>query len=166
MSDYRAKSNKGVPLVERFWEKVDLHLDDRCWEWLGAKNPSGHGRIVIGNRKQAPAHRVAYEFCVGPIPEGAHLDHLCGNPSCVNPKHLEPVSLWENLRRAPNTPAVINAAKTHCPQGHPYDEANTCHSNGRRSCRACARQAQRDRYARDPEAARAASRRWREKQRG
>lgn len=32
----------------------------------------------------------------------------------------------------------INRAKTHCPQGHPYDDDNTMYlSNGRRRCRAC-----------------------------
>ena len=32
----------------------------------------------------------------------------------------------------------LNAAKTHCPQNHPYDEENTIFlANGRRRCRIC-----------------------------
>lgn len=34
--------------------------------------------------------------------------------------------------------ASQNARKTHCPQGHAYDEANTLVYNGGRYCRACA----------------------------
>ena len=37
---------------------------------------------------------------VGSIPDGLHLDHLCRVPACVNPEHLEPVTLAENNRRA------------------------------------------------------------------
>lgn len=46
------------------------------------------------------AHRFAYELVKGPIPEGLTLDHLCNVPLCVNPDHLEPVTLSENIRRA------------------------------------------------------------------
>lgn len=36
--------------------------------------------------------------------------------------------------------ASAQSARTHCPQGHPYDEANTMvRGNGRRVCRTCAR---------------------------
>lgn len=33
--------------------------------------------------------------------------------------------------------ATAQRNRTHCPQGHPYDEANTCHTNGRRVCLQC-----------------------------
>lgn len=58
--------------------------------------------------------------------------------ACVNPDHLEPVTAWENQRRG-GTFVVVNKAKTHCPQGHAYDEENTRWYEGRRYCRACAR---------------------------
>jgi hypothetical protein len=86
-------------------------------------------------------HRVAYELLVGPIPEGLELDHLCRNTRCVNPEHLEPVTGRENLMRAVSSWAAKNAAKTHCPQGHPYDEENTkVKRDGGRACRACGRE--------------------------
>ena len=88
-------------------------------------------------------HRVAYEAAVGPIPEGLQLDHLCRNTLCTNPAHLEPVTCRENLLRG-NTLQAANAAKTHCPYGHPYAGENLrvrrLKSGGLgRSCRECAR---------------------------
>lgn len=43
------------------------------------------------------AHRVIYEERVGPIPEGALLDHRCHNTLCVNPAHLRLVTHKQNM---------------------------------------------------------------------
>ena len=70
--------------------------------------------------------------------DGLEIDHLCRRRGCAQPLHLEPVTGLENMRRG--IVGRVNRAKTHCPQGHPYDEANTHQSrSGRRNCRACAR---------------------------
>ena len=81
---------------ERFWSKVDR--SGSCWEWLAAKHKEGYGALAM-NGKMLRAHRVSYEWLVGEIPEGLVTDHLCRNPSCVNPAHLELVTNEENLRR-------------------------------------------------------------------
>jgi hypothetical protein len=97
----------------------------------------GYGVLstVDGNRY---AHRLAYELLVGPIPEGLHIDHLCRRPECVNPAHLEPVTNVENIRRG--NAGLFQASKTHCKQGHPYDEKNTLiRRSGGRACRECHR---------------------------
>lgn len=141
---------------ERFWAKVDkngpvpLARPDLgpCWVWTGGKHEKGYGRFWFDGSVQ-PAHRVAYELLVGPIPDGLHLDHLCRTPSCVNPGHVEPVTMLENFRRGRH----VNREKTHCPQGHVYDDENTYVEGGRRHCRICVRDAGRRYYDRRKRAA-------------
>ena len=120
----------------RLWSYV-LVSHTGCWLWQASCTTNGYGKASF-NGKQRPAHRVFYEQLVGAIPEGLDLDHLCRIRNCVNPDHLEPVTRSENLRRG-EVGGWWQAQKTHCPQGHPYDEANTCHSGGKRHCRTCSR---------------------------
>lgn len=68
-----------------------------CWEWQGTRR-GGYGRVKILGRLQE-AHRASYEYHIGPIPAGLVIDHLCRNRACINPKHLEPVTGLENIRR-------------------------------------------------------------------
>lgn len=95
------RPRRHAPLAERL-----AYFSDRtgkCWIWLGKRDRDGYGEIRIsqGGRKfHARAHRASYETYVGPIPDGLEIDHLCGNTSCVNPRHLEPVTHAENMRRA------------------------------------------------------------------
>jgi hypothetical protein len=73
---------------EAFWSKVDIHNTHKeCWEWKGAKKPSGYGNVRI-NKSYLLAHRVAFELANGVIPEGFIVCHICDNPSCCNPNHL------------------------------------------------------------------------------
>lgn len=126
--------------AEDFWKRVDRREPDECWEWKLHRGRHGYGRGSIEGR-QALAHRIAYELAIGPIPEGLVLDHLCRNPPCCNPAHLEPVTSAENTRRGDHTNCgAWQREKTHCVQGHAYDEANTYRRpNGTRMCRECAR---------------------------
>lgn len=71
---------------------------DGCWLWTGGRKARGYGSFTVGKRA-FNAHRWAYETWVGPIPEGLEIDHICANPPCVNPAHLEPVTHEENVRR-------------------------------------------------------------------
>lgn len=100
------------------------------------------------NGKYPQTHRVAYEMLVGKIPEGMLLDHLCRNPSCCNPDHLEPVTPQENLLRGEGITSK-NAAKTHCPNGHEYTPDNTWISKlNQRHCKTCRARRQRERKER------------------
>lgn len=114
-----------VPPLKRFMRSV-LPTDNGCWEWSLTHTHDGYARI--GSRV---AHRVGYELLVGPIPAGLELDHLCCNPGCVNPTHLEPVTHAENRRRA---------RREHCIRGHPRSGDNLYVSpDGSRNCRECNR---------------------------
>lgn len=79
----------------RFFERVEI--TGFCWNWTGGTS-TAYGVFWFGGR-MVRAHRWAYEHLVGPIPEGMQLDHLCWNPGCVNPDHLEPVTQDENNAR-------------------------------------------------------------------
>jgi len=123
------------PVEMRLAAKIDV-TESGCWTWLGARQSAGYG-LVHFNGVQTGAHRVAYEIARGKIPEGLVLDHLCRNPSCVNPDHLEPVTQRENLMRGDTIPAA-HARKTHCPNGHPYSGDNLgVAKRGSRFCRIC-----------------------------
>lgn len=70
-----------------------------CWVWQRTKSPAGYG-LAWNGEKEVQAHVLMYEQHVVAVPDGLELDHLCSNPSCVNPAHLEPVTHAENCRRA------------------------------------------------------------------
>lgn len=138
--------------VARFWAYADTSGgDEACWPWRTA-DKNGYGAIFVnGSAKSSMlVHRFAYELLVGPIPEGLVIDHTCHKPTecdlgtdcphrrCCNPRHLEPVSTAENNHRG-NTWSGRNVRKTHCPQGHPYDDENTRMQGGVRVCIACSR---------------------------
>lgn len=94
----------------RFWSKVDkdgpvpAHRPDLgpCWIWTDVPNDMGYGVFGIG-QKVVKAYRWSYERFVGPIPAGLMPDHLCRNPPCVRPDHLEPVTNRENVLRGART---------------------------------------------------------------
>jgi hypothetical protein len=116
-----------------------IQIGNGCWEWGGTKDVRGYGKIQMssdGKQRTTGAHRVVYEYVLGPIPEGLELDHLCRNPSCVRPDHLEPVTHAENLRRA--SPYI---RWTHCAKGHLLAGDNLSPaSNGTFRCKVCKRE--------------------------
>lgn len=89
--------NRGLPLEQRFWMKVNK--TSTCWLWTAATQQKGYGIFGVGTGRTTPAHRYSYELHVGPIPEGMQIDHLCRVRSCVNPAHLEVVTPLQNVRR-------------------------------------------------------------------
>jgi len=134
---------------ERFWSKVDK--TETCWLWTGAKDQGGYGKFGAydgkGHRsRMRGAHRVAWEWANGPVPEGLVLDHLCRVRACCRPDHLRVTTHAENILSGTGWSAR-NVVKTHCPQGHPYDTENTRRYNGRRSCRTCGNANDRRKYA-------------------
>ena len=121
----------------RFAEKIERDAAG-CWNWKGgffSGKPYGQFSAVRNWR----AHRFAYAALRGPIPDGMVLDHLCRNPACVNPSHLEPVTDAVNILRGEGAHAK-NARKTHCHRGHEFTPENTrMTAGGGRYCLACKR---------------------------
>ena len=100
-----------------------------CQIWTaGLTNGYGHIYLPDPSRHER-AHVWNYKRLVGPIPDGREPDHLCRVKSCINVRHLEPVTHRENLARA----IMPNARKTACPRGHPYD----IQTRRERRCRQC-----------------------------
>lgn len=128
-------------LPKRMSDKIFIGVGCGCWEWAGAKQSNGYGRLWNGEKSDY-SHRVVFTQIKGNIPSGLDLDHLCRNRRCVNPDHLEPVTRSTNLRRgnAGENIAIPLRNKTHCPRGHEYSGHNLTVRNGRRHCKACARE--------------------------
>lgn len=142
---------KARPVIDRFAQKIAL-TSTGCIEWIACTNGVGYGSFRLdpdSDSRRVYAHRWSYEHHRGPIPADLHLDHLCRNTLCVNPEHLEPVTLGENVLRGDSSPA-INARKARCLRGHDFSAENTyIHpTNSSRRCRTCARERDRRRSRR------------------
>lgn len=138
---------------------VHPDLGTRCWIWQGKPNQDGYGRIRFSKTWAPLVHRAVWELCVGPVDD--ELDHLCSTRNCVNADHLEDAPHAVNVRRGRG--GQHWAAKTECPQGHPYDLENTKLYRGARHCRKCATDRSRAHRLADPEKHRQAVRRYRQK---
>lgn len=131
----RKSNTRYCSLACRFIHKIVV--TDACWIWDAATAQDRYGSFVA-DRKRAPAHRVAYELWVGPIPEGLHLDHLCRVHACVNPAHLEPVTPRENALRG-ESPSVQLRRAGMCKAGHEMnDQTRYVNRQGKSKCRPCA----------------------------
>jgi hypothetical protein len=81
-----------------FWSKVSVDKATGCWMWTGKVNMDGYGRCRTMGMNSS--HRASYLMCVGPIPAGTNILHLCDTPACVNPSHLQPGTQKENMQQA------------------------------------------------------------------
>lgn len=129
-------------VLDRFWSRVGPPDEHGCLPWIAGKTSEGYGTIRIGG-VSVYAHRLAWVIANGPIPDGLVVDHVvCHRKDCVNAAHLRVCTQGENVT-APDgggtRMANTHRSKTHCPQGHRYDEENTRIYRGRRYCRACQR---------------------------
>lgn len=127
------------------WKRAEAFGPDfngsPCMHLPNKPDSKGYVRIYVGleeGRRRHQAHRAIYEALRAKIPEHLELDHLCRNPGCVNPWHMEPVTGTVNVLRGVG-PTAVNARKTVCIKGHELVGENLYHSStGGRACRACA----------------------------
>ena len=130
---YKAAKRRGVlppklnPEAERrrkFWAKVNK--SETCWLWTGFITRQGYGQFGHGVRGVTMrAHKLAWEWENGPVPDGLVLDHLCRNRACVRPEHMEPVTPRENALRGIG-PTAINSRKSRCKCGLRLNERRRC----------------------------------------
>ena len=133
--------------IQKFWSNINK--TETCWLWIGRTKDrnSTYGAMSVKGREY-PAHRLSYLVLKGDIPKGFVIDHLCRVPACVNPDHLEVVTIRENNLRG-IAPSSDNARKTHCQHGHPlFGENLYIEPRGFRNCRECKRKWQREYGAR------------------
>lgn len=109
---YNTKEEKALARTKRRKAKQTSHLKERyilripfsdCWYWVGSTWEGGYGYVrhsIDGKIIHTSAHRYLYEQYIEKIPP--HLDacHSCDNPSCVNPAHIWPGTVSENMKDA------------------------------------------------------------------
>lgn len=108
-------SHRTETIESRFWRRVDK--TDTCWLWNGSRRKKDYG--VFNYPGGGMAYRYSYELHNGPIPDGMTIDHICFNPPCVNPAHLQLLTREQNARRQQSKDW------THCKRGHEYTPENT-----------------------------------------
>ena len=121
--------------IERFKEKTRL-VENGCHEWIGAKDGKGYGLLGV-DRKVVRAHRFIYRIVHGTIESNLTIDHLCRNRSCVNPEHLEAVTMRINILRG-NGMGARWSKRSSCDFGHLFTGENLIvRKDGGRRCRKC-----------------------------
>ena len=98
--------------------RVDVEINEvtGCWHRVGKRKRE---RLLFKDSEGNPKYlyRVVYEALIGEFPEELKLDHLCRNPKCINPWHLEPVTSQVNTQRGkvakltPETALIIFQSK-------------------------------------------------------
>lgn len=104
---------------------------NNCWVWQRPVDRDGYGSFYF-MKKGRRAHRVSWFFKNGAIPEGMVIDHICKNRKCVNPDHLRCITKKQNTLENSMSVGAINANKTTCKNGHPFDRFY-----GQRYCSIC-----------------------------
>lgn len=94
---------------QRFWAKVNKngptmpHMATPCWEWQGGIAGNGYGVFWLG-RKSMGAHKASWIIQNGvdiPVGTGWHgtcFLHDCDYKRCVNPEHINPGTMNDNIQ--------------------------------------------------------------------
>lgn len=127
----------GWPLARRLAENWPVTHDAwfGCWLWTGPTNSNGYPATWSGAGMR-DAHVIVWEQENGhEVPEGKVLDHLCRRRLCVNPRHLEPVTQRENLKR--RKAGYRSSHMTQCAAGHDLFTHGRRTPEGGVVCRRC-----------------------------
>lgn len=133
-----------IPVSERFFSYVDIPSDPTaCWIWKGSTR--GDSRAALHhNGKVRPASQISWELANGkPFPPGLMACHTCDDGLCVNPDHIWPGTMSENIKDAVIKKRHAPVAPPHlpyliCKRGHAMEGENVGYfRNGNKFCRAC-----------------------------
>lgn len=121
--------------LRRMWAKIQP--PEGCWIWTGSAQRKGYSQSISVNESRTRTgksylpHRLMFQWFKFDIPPDLTIDHLCKNRRCVNPDHMEPTTLAENVRRGTKKP--------YCKHGHKQIPENryTAPGSGRQRCRLC-----------------------------
>jgi len=83
-------------VIKRFCSKIIYNIFTGCWDWIG-ENYKGYGEFSYKG-KTWRAHRFTYSFFRGELIKGMQLDHICCSPKCVNPYHLQQITIQEHAK--------------------------------------------------------------------
>jgi hypothetical protein len=94
-----ARTYTSAPPYERLMAMVRRE-EGGCWIFTGGTK-NGYAAVSSGghNGHTIYGHRLMYEREHGPIPVGCQVHHRCENPRCVNPAHLEVLTVSEHRRQ-------------------------------------------------------------------
>jgi hypothetical protein len=139
-------------------------VGSECLEWIGSAHHSGYGCISY-RKKFHSAHRLAWQFAHGPIPQGLLVCHTCDNRRCVNIKHLFLGTYQDNVNDMIAKGRQFSGERkrlSFCRAGHPFDAENTyIPPRGGQGCRECSRVYNKNRHLRSREERNAYNRmRW------
>ena len=107
LKDIRDKERR----AQRFWARVQMCQHGRqcavcCWPWSRSLDKRGYGQVTVQLHTKPAlmrAHRLAWMFTHGDIPEGLFVCHNCpggDKPRCCNPAHLWVGTCWDNTHDA------------------------------------------------------------------
>lgn len=84
-------TSQRIPIEEMFQRFVGPTTESGCVLWIGPVDKKGYGIIYSTSRPPQRlflAHRIAWEFKNGVIPNEMDVLHACDNPPCINTNHL------------------------------------------------------------------------------
>lgn len=133
----------------RSWRALGRYPNRRAAEpllmspWLRPSDGYLAATLTRTGERSCPrlVHILVAETFFGPCPPGQEVRHLNGVPGDNRVRNLAYGTHSQNIHDVVAHGNHLWANKTHCPNQHPYDDANTRHTKAGRVCRICRRAA-------------------------
>ena len=137
MNNHLVVANLSKKEIKRIFKNVSPKVN-KCWIWTGATDARGYGLVHFRGRTER-IHRIMYAWRIKEIPrringkKSLQLHHLCNNPGCCNPSHLQLMSPRSHVLSS-NGITAMHHRKTKCIHGH---ELKLAKNGKRRDCPTC-----------------------------